>query len=61
MPSTQSLELVTDQSNVSELVYQDQREYEKFRENFYEDVKPALEKWLAARQKSEEEAKRRFV
>jgi hypothetical protein len=60
MTKTLELELVPNQKKLAKLVFKNQEEYEKFRRSFYNEVKPSLDKWAEARQRSEEEAKRRW-
>jgi cyclopropane fatty-acyl-phospholipid synthase-like methyltransferase len=57
---TQEFELFPGSNTLFESVFESHREYERFREDFYETVRPELERLAEARRKSEEEAMRRW-
>lgn len=56
----QEIELFTGSNQLFESVFESFEDYEKFREDFYESVRPELERLAEARRISEEEAMRRW-
>ena len=60
MKQSDQLTLVPDQEEVGRPVFRNAEEDEKFRRSFYEVVKDSLDKWVEARQRSEEQAQRHW-
>ncbi len=57
----QKLELIPDQKNRSEPLFDTEEAYQKFRASYYEQIKPELDRQREARRLSEEDSRKHFV